>query len=325
MNEFRKKLLHGAQPAGPLLRGKQPKPDQRRAAEEESFADLSIPRTASRVANHRGGDRHRLESEQAQLIHDGEVSEVSLINLSGGGAMIEGANRLRLWDQVELQLGSISRLEAVVRWIKGDRAGLEFAHETRIEGCPDEVADTLRDVIRRSFPDVALEEAARRAVSEADSPPETIGYGDEQVEEHELAEISEREVRHPLIWSGLVHFNHDSTPIRLRNISSGGALIECSEAFPVGAELLLDLGEAGAIFASVHWAHGDQAGLKFHTPYEVSALAKARPEVAGAHWVAPDYLREDRSANSPWAQQWGRSDLASLHRGLELRRSRLRR
>jgi hypothetical protein len=323
MNEFRKKLLNGAQPEGPLLRGKQPKAEQRRSAEDESFADLSIPRAETRLANHRGGDRHRLECEKAQLIHDGETSEVSLINLSGGGAMIEGATTLRLWDRVELQLGSISRLEAVVRWIKGERVGLEFAHETRIQGCPEEVADTLRDVLCRSFPDVALEAAARKALSEADAQPAPALEHQDQVSGP--AEIHDREVRHPLIWSGLIHFNHDSTPIRLRNISSGGALIESSEAFPVGSELLLDLGEAGAIFASVNWAHGDQAGLKFHTPYDLSLLAKARPEVAGVRWVAPDYLREDRSANSPWAQQWDRSDLASLHQGLELRQSRLRR
>jgi hypothetical protein len=60
-------------------------------------------------------------------------------------------------------------------------------------------------------------------------------------------------------------------------------------------------------------------------PFDLRELAKVRPEVAGARWVAPDYLREDRSANSPWASQWNRSDLADLHRGLELRQSRLRR
>lgn len=103
MNEFRKKLLGGAGPEKPLLRGKQPKAEQRRDAQDESFAELAIPRTATRISDHRGGDRHRLECEKAQLIHDGDVSEVALINLSGGGAMIEGATNLRLWDRSTLR------------------------------------------------------------------------------------------------------------------------------------------------------------------------------------------------------------------------------
>ena len=49
---------------------------------------------------------------------------------------------------------------------------------------------------------------------------------------------------------------------------------------------------------------------------EVVVFDTARPEVASARWVAPDYLRDDQSGNSPWAAQWDRSDLGSLHRRL---------
>ena len=320
MNEFRKRLLGGAQPENSLLRGKQPKAKARQTGEDESFADLAIARTSGRSANHRGGDRHRLASEQALLLRRGTSRPVTLINLSGGGAMIEGASDLMLWDRVELQLGSISRLEAVVRWLKDDRAGLEFAHETRIEADDDAIAETLREVLARSFPDIALEAAARRAVAEVDAVALASVLDDP-----EPKEMDERELRHPLIWTGLVHFNHDSVPVRLRNISTGGTLVESAGAFPLDAELLLDLGEAGTIFSTVHWAHGDQAGLKFHTPFDLSALAKARPEVAGVRWVAPDYLREDRSSNSPWSDRWGRADLDKLHRALEITRSAIRR
>jgi hypothetical protein len=322
MNEFRKRLLGGGKPEGSLLRAKEPKAAPSRAAEDETFVELAIPRAAGRQADHRDGDRHRLSDEFATLTHGGEQRDVVLINLSGGGAMIEPAGTLKLWDAVELQLGRCDKVEAIVRWIKGERVGLEFAHETRIGGSSDEIASTLSAVIRRSFPDVVLEAAATAAAQEAgalapealDIPP--VFEGDS---------LSEREIRHPLIWTGLVHYNHDSTPVRLRNISSGGALIESSGAFPIGAELLLDLGEAGAIFGSVHWARGDQAGIKFHSPYNLGDLAKARPEVAGVRWKAPDYLREDLGGNSPWSSQWGRSDLAEVHRALELTRSRIRR
>ncbi len=320
MNEFRNKLLGGPQPERSLLRGKAPRPAPSTAAEEESFAELSIPRSASRNVNHRDADRHRLaENENIVLLHDdGREISVQLINLSGGGAMIEGADELKLWDQVELQLGNAgNRLEAAVRWIKNGRAGLEFAHETRIQADGDEVAETLRQVIERSFPDIAIEAAAFAEAETGGEPTPADGNG--------IVELDEREQRHPLIWSGLIHYNHDSVPARLRNISSGGALIESAECFPLGAELLLDLGEAGAIFSTVHWARGDQAGLRFHTEFNLTELAKLRPQVASARWVAPDYLRQDRSSNSPWASQWDRADLAGLHRGLELRKNRSRR
>lgn len=323
MNEFRKRLLGGSKPEAALLRAKEPKAAPSRAAEEETFAELAIPRVAGRSSNHRDGDRHRLGDETALLTHSGESREVVLINLSGGGAMVAGAGTLKLWDRVELQLGECARVEAIVRWIKGDRIGLEFAHETRIEAGSDVVAETLRAVIRRSFPDIALEAAASAALAAVDD--QVAGATPSEDNNADLVGLSERELRHPLIWTGIVHFNHDSTAVRLRNISSGGALIESNGAFPVGAELLLDLGDAGSIFGSVHWSRGDQVGLKFHVPYDLSALAHARPEVAGARWKAPDYLREDKGGNSPWADQWGRSDLAQVHRTLELTRSMIRR
>lgn len=307
MNEFRQKLLGGEPASAPLLRTKDPKAAPVQAAEEESFAALTIPRTAARTVNHRDEDRHRLGTESAELLHNCQTQSVSLINLSGGGAMIEGATGLTMWDRITLRFGECDPVEAIVRWIRGDRIGVEFAHETRIEIDPQALDAMLRAVLRRSFPDIALQDA------EVETGEETEA---ELVFEDEADERPAREVRHPLIWSGHVYFNHDSTAVRLRNISAGGALVEGPGAFPVGAELLLDLGEAGSIFCTVHWARGDQTGLKFHAPYDVSALAKARPQVAGARWVAPDYLRDDRSSSSPWASQWGRSDLAQLHRSL---------
>ena len=307
MNEFRKKVLGSDEAPGPLLRSKGHKDAPPQVGVDESFADLTIPRSEGRKVNHRDVDRYRLGDEQVCLIYEGAETAVQLINLSGGGAMIEGAPELRLWDKVEIEVGGCGRLEAIVRWVKGERVGLEFAHETRIEAAGDDVADMLRAVIHRSFPDVAL----AAAVAEPEVGDSLVPA--EPEDEFRAVGASEREMRHPLIWTGLIHFNHDSTPVRLRNISANGAMVEGSGTFPLGAELLLDLGEAGAIFSTVHWAHGDQAGLKFHVPYDVAALAKARPEVAAAKWVAPDYLREDRSGSSPWATQWGRSDLGRLH------------
>jgi hypothetical protein len=234
--------------------------------------------------------------------------------------MIEGAEDLKLWDRVELRLADWSRVEAAVRWIRGDRYGLEFAHETRIEADADELTDMLREVIQRSFPDVPIA-AATRTAGDGPAPTGAVTTAAPPTGEDEVDDLAERELRHPLIWSGQVHYDHDTIPVRLRNISTSGALVECGGVLKGGAELLLDLGDAGAIFATVHWARGDAAGLKFHAPYDLKRLAAARPEVTGARWVAPDYLRDVPSGNSPWASQWGRSDLGAMHQALEQRRS----
>lgn len=318
MNDFRDRLLTGKPASDPLLRSKKPpRAVASRAAEEESFADVAIAREALRLANHRDSDRHRLIDEAVEIVHDGRRQSVTLINLSGGGAMIEGAEGLRLWDRIELCLGEWSKVEAAVRWIRGNRFGLEFAHETRIETSQEELADMLRTVIQRSFPHLGGEqEQPVAAASEQSADP--VACGTEGADEP--SDLAERELRHPLIWSGVVHYDHDTVPVRLRNISEGGAMVECEQAFRPGAELLLDLGEAGTIFSVVHWAKGDAAGLRFQQAFDLRQLAAARPEVASPRWVAPDYLRESSADNSPWAKQWGRSDMGAISRRLGLKR-----
>jgi hypothetical protein len=42
----------------------------------------------------------------------------------------------------------------------------------------------------------------------------------------------------------------------------------------------------------------------------MTMLAKAKPQLAPARWVAPDYLK--RGASSPWADEWERMSLGEL-------------
>ncbi|UUR08486.1 PilZ domain-containing protein [Sphingomonas glaciei] len=318
MNEFRDRILAGKPLRDPLLRAKAklPRVEVSTTAEQKALAELAIGREARRQANHRDADRHRLDSETVELSRNGRTQQVSLINLSGGGAMIEGVDGLKLWDRVELRLGGTANLHAVVRWVRGPRFGLEFAQETRIDTGNEELAATLLAVIAKSFPDVAsiLPETGSAPSDTAETPPGSDGR-----------DQAERELRHPLIWSGIVHFDHDSAPVRLRNISSSGALIESAALYPVGVEVLLDLGQAGTIFATVTWSRGDQAGLLFHSPFDLAELANARPQVATSGWEAPDYLRDKANANSPWEGHWTQTDLGRLQRQLESTRSAIRR
>jgi hypothetical protein len=283
-----------AEEPSPVLGAKRPK-----GVKADMLDSIPVTREESRRGNTRGGDRHRLPAEQVEVGYKGKTYAVQLINLSGGGAMVTGDFAPMLWERVDLRLGEDGVIECAVRWLKGDRIGLEFAHETRLECSADEQAALLREAIARSFPDLAFE-----ATEVAPEPPPPS-------DEHR------RERRHPLIWSGVVHHDYQSNPVRLRNISSTGALVECETPLRVGSEPLLDLGDAGQVFASVSWAVGDQAGLKFLKPFDLTQLARAKPQVAPARWDRPSYLQPGPAADSPWAEEWGRMSLGDLRDELE--------
>lgn len=306
MNDFRSRILSGkASVKTGLLKDKTP---SNRAA-GDSLEAVTVPRAESRTANHRDADRHRLPAELVRIRHGRKRHECRLINLSGGGAMIEGPFRPEMWDRVDLELGSASVMECAVRWLRGDRIGLEFAHETQIEAASEKRLAILREVLARSFPDIAVDDVAEPIVelactSEAPGTPDGTPS-------------RRAEPRHPLIWGGELHFDHATHPVRIRNISVTGAMVEVAETLPVGAELHLDLGEAGALFASVNWARGDQVGLRFTSRFDLMRLASVRPQVTPGRWTKPDYLHDESTATSPWASQWGRLSLPELHRTLK--------
>ncbi len=294
MTEMRSRFVGGRGGDGsPLVGAKVP----RGVNAERGLKSIPVAREACRVSDTRQGDRHRLPAGVVTARHDDRDHDVQLINLSGGGAMVSAAFEPNLWDRVDLHLGDEGTVECAVRWLKGDRIGLEFAHETRLD-CPAEERDALlRPVISSNFPDVVI---ADRTEARVAAPAPTVdGHRPD-------------EARHPLIWSGVVHYDHDSTPVRLRNISSRGAMIESSATFAEGAEPLLDLGEAGTLFATVTWVHGDQVGLSFQRPFDMSQLARSKPEVAPVTWKKPAYLGNVMGSDSPSDEHWQRMSLSEL-------------
>lgn len=302
MNKFRSAILGGlgVSPSTPIVASK-----RGGKAEGDQLASVEIPRDASRSADHRDEDRHRLARETATIGFKGKKRTVDLINLSGGGAMIEADISPRLWDRIDLYLGEGSPIECAVRWLRNGRIGMEFAHETRIECAPEQRDALLLDVIRRSFPHLVASVPAANA--DADAAPNAAP-----------ADASRRgEARHPLIWNGSILWQHDVHTVRLRNISASGALVDAQVDFPEGVELLLDLGASGQHFATVSWSRGGQAGLAFTRPFDLSMLAAAKPEVAAQHWDKPAYLALSSGQASPWASEWERSELSDLQADLE--------
>jgi hypothetical protein len=283
----------------PLLRAKAPK-----GAKPDTLDSVSVARAESRRTNARGGDRHRLTAEQAMLRHNDHDLVVEVVNLSGGGAMIRGTVDLVLWDHVTLVLGDHGEIDCAVRWIKDDSAGLEFAHETRVDCDPQDHDELLRAVIRKSFPDVeiALEYPKRRADDDPEIDPEEV--------------VRRRAERHPLVWNGVIYYDelhdYEAEPVRLRNISVTGALVQSGNPLPEGAKVYLDMKAAGRHAARVKWTRGDQSGLQFDEPFDIHLLAHATPEIASARNTAP----AEFGTQEPWAPGWRRSTLNEIARDL---------
>src|SRR6185437_8533180 len=255
---IRAKVYGGVEPIEePLLKAK-----NQRGSRTDSLESVRVSREVGRSRNDRDEDRHRLTGETARITHNGADRTVELINLSGGGAMISGAFEPMLWDRVDLHLGNHGTIECAVRWVKDDRIGLEFAHETRLDWPSDQVATVLRTIIERTFPHIRFPES---------EIPQPVAVADE--DEHRTAP------RHPLIWNGTLHHNYQSDPVRIRNISATGAMVETTAMVRVGSEPLLELTEACSLSATVEWAVGDQVGLRFHSPFDMGLLTDSRPSV----------------------------------------------
>src|SRR5687768_8400505 len=124
MNSFRDGINRSRDASGPVMPAKQ----SRRASGGDGLTALKVARTEGRSHNQRGEGRNILSAEEARLFVGRRDYVVDLLNLSGGGAMIRTNVPLSLWKKVHLELGEDAKVECVVRWLRDDRVGLEFAH-----------------------------------------------------------------------------------------------------------------------------------------------------------------------------------------------------
>ena len=280
----------------PILKAKKPK-----GAKADTLQSVAVPREVHRANNGRGEDRHRLTDERACVTHNGRTLDVELINLSGGGAMIAADFEPMLWDHVELNLGNHGRIECVVRWIRDGRIGLEFAHETRLDGPSDQIAIILRHVIERTFPHLEFPQKTNKAAeAEAREP----GADDNRAGR-----------RHPLIWTAILYHDYQTTKIRVRNISRTGAMIESETPVRVGAQPLLEISDSVSLSATVEWSVGDQAGLRFHEPFDMNMLADGKPTIVEQKWSPPDYL--DLAKAQLENDHWDHFSIVELRQELE--------
>jgi predicted signal transduction protein with EAL and GGDEF domain len=96
------------------------------------------------------------------------------------------------------------------------------------------------------------------------------------------AHLTPREPRIRIIRATLLHYQGRVLGARLRNISSGGALVECREEMPVGAEIQLDFAAGGLIAAEIRWTKGTQFGVQFKEKFNLKLLQPGKPLSGGS-------------------------------------------
>ncbi|MFL6801208.1 MAG: EAL domain-containing protein [Sphingomicrobium sp.] len=111
-------------------------------------------------------------------------------------------------------------------------------------------------------------------------------------------QLPPREPRMRIIRAALLHHDGQVKGARLRNISSGGALVECREEMPVGAEIQLDFAAGGLIAGKVMWTRGEQFGVQFAEKFNLKLLQPAKPATTGASVMTPDYLRDQDASQA---------------------------
>jgi EAL domain-containing protein (putative c-di-GMP-specific phosphodiesterase class I) len=91
-----------------------------------------------------------------------------------------------------------------------------------------------------------------------------------------------RPPRQGLLKVASLQFNGMNMPVRVRNISTGGALLECDRALPAEAKVQLDLPGCGNLGAEVRWSEAKRMGVQFEEEFDLRRLAPGKAKSFGA-------------------------------------------
>ncbi len=242
-------------------------------AKGPSLTSVAVARTAARVTDSRREERLRDLADAATITVRRKKHAVRIVNLSSLGAMIQTDGiEPRIGELLHIQFADCNKTRCTVRWIKDERIGVEFEQQTDIVG----LAQTRAYV-------VAAHTGSGPALERTSKP------------------MAKRSTRHGLIWNGTLYWSFEAFTVRLRNISTDGAMLECERCLPPGSHVRLNLAEAGTLTGEVRWSKAGQIGISFDEKFDLRLLANAKPQtIAADHMLKPDYLKDE----TPWAAMW---------------------
>jgi diguanylate cyclase (GGDEF)-like protein len=97
-----------------------------------------------------------------------------------------------------------------------------------------------------------------------------------------------REPRQRLMRRAITCIDDEMVEVKLRNISSMGALVECPLALAPGGVITIDIVGVGPVSGVVCWAQSGKFGIRFGDPFDLARLAPKRDR------------RKDEEATRPW-------------------------
>jgi diguanylate cyclase (GGDEF)-like protein len=98
-----------------------------------------------------------------------------------------------------------------------------------------------------------------------------------------------RPPRQGLLKVATLQWNGMNMTVRVRNISTGGALIEGDRCLPPDSSVQLDLPGCGSLGAAVRWTEGRRMGVQFETEFDLRRLAPGKDRGFGAKLATPAY------------------------------------
>ena len=99
-----------------------------------------------------------------------------------------------------------------------------------------------------------------------------------------------REPRHRLMRRGITAINGETLEVKLRNISSMGALVECQIPVSPGDELTMDIVCVGPVRAVVRWAQAGLFGVQFASLFDLARLAPKKEKHNEVTMLRPWYV-----------------------------------
>jgi diguanylate cyclase (GGDEF)-like protein len=105
-----------------------------------------------------------------------------------------------------------------------------------------------------------------------------------------------REPRHRLMRRALASIEGEAVELKLQNISSMGAQVECSVPVSPGMELTIDIVGVGPVRALVRWAQSGKFGVQFERQFDLGRLAPKQEKRSSVTMLRPSFI-EQREAS----------------------------
>jgi diguanylate cyclase (GGDEF)-like protein len=103
-----------------------------------------------------------------------------------------------------------------------------------------------------------------------------------------------REPRHRLMRRAMTCIDGVMTEVKLRNISSMGALVESDLPVSPGSALAIDIVGVGPVRGIVRWAQSGKFGVQFEHQFDLARLAPKKEKSNHVTMLRPAYMNEEK-------------------------------